>query len=893
MKKQQRNKSANTTPSVHGNGDQKKAKPQHKTENHTPTPTAVDVQQATDDDRAEPATKVSKEMSKPKPQGPTFGAWYDLVPPLENPPSVVTKAEVVEAKKKEAIEHYDKELTIFEKKRAHSSTDDKWLSTVIKSGTVSDKVAAYTMLVQSNPVYNLKALDSLIAMCTKKGRREAQLAIEATKDLFLTNLLPDRKLKSFQSQPLTANDIKKAHLVYWLFEDALRNRYATFVQALEQGSHDTLAHTKSSMIKSIFDLLSKKPEQEKVLLAALANKLGDPDRKMASKVSYLLSLLVQEHPGMKLVVVKEVEQLLFRSNVAKKAQYYAVIFLNQLILTKQDAQLAQRLIKIYFALFKSAVASGDVESKLMSALLSGVNRAFPFTPKDDASFDEQTDMLFKLAHTGNFNTRIQALSLLFQVMSARKSVSDRFYRALYEQILSPDLRVSSKQTMFLNLLYKAMKEDVSIERTKAFAKRLFQICFYQEPTFVCGLLFLISEITKVKPALKGLSMQNECGEDEEEVFKDVVEEDDVEGTRTAPKHDADSEDDDENDIHGDTKMAAVANGNGDTNGTHTDKDEKAQYDPRKREPLYAHAGMAASWELVELCRFFHPSVEKWSHFVLNGDSIEYAGDPLKDFTTMAFLDRFVYKKPKSEEKREKGKGSSIMQPLKISRSKVAAPVNSDEFLKLSRSQVPDHEQFFHRFFAEKAKHEGGKAKKKKVKDVDEQDFDIIQDTEDMFGGEEDSEEDEFADQLFDEEMKKMGGDEMDDEEMEEDGPMEFGESDDDNEPVVFGEDDEEEGDADMFASMDGIDEEVSETEDKPSDGRKRKKKGGAGAAIFASADEFAHLLETSGSSGLHPKQEAWEESKSRPSRGGSSRGRGRGGRGSSSRGRPNKRGRRH
>jgi len=34
------------------------------------------------------------------------------------------------------------------------------------------------------------------------------------------------------------------------------------------------------------------------------NKLGDPDRKVAAKVVYLLSQLLLKHPGMKLPVIR-------------------------------------------------------------------------------------------------------------------------------------------------------------------------------------------------------------------------------------------------------------------------------------------------------------------------------------------------------------------------------------------------------------------------------------------------------------------------------------------------------------------------------------------------------------------------------------------------------------
>jgi len=46
------------------------------------------------------------------------------------------------------------------------------------------------------------------------------------------------------------------------------------------------------------------------------------------------------------------------------------------------------------------------------------------------------------------------------------SNSDRFYQALYRKILDPGLVASSKQALFLNLLYKSMKRDEAERRVR-------------------------------------------------------------------------------------------------------------------------------------------------------------------------------------------------------------------------------------------------------------------------------------------------------------------------------------------------------------------------------------------------------------------------------------------
>ncbi|QQP56404.1 CCAAT/enhancer binding protein (C/EBP)_ zeta [Caligus rogercresseyi] len=86
---------------------------------------------------------------------------------------------------------------------------------------------------------------------------------------------------------------------------------------------------------------------------------------------------------MKIVVVKEVERLLFRNNVNPKAQYYGICFLSQIMLSNHEGDeenaIAKKLIRIYFSFFKSSIKKGEIDSKLMAGLLTGVNRAIPYT----------------------------------------------------------------------------------------------------------------------------------------------------------------------------------------------------------------------------------------------------------------------------------------------------------------------------------------------------------------------------------------------------------------------------------------------------------------------------------------------------------------------------------
>lgn len=117
------------------------------------------------------------------------------------------------------------------------------------------------------------------------------------------------------------------------------------------------------MVTCIHDLLANKPEQEQNLLKLLVNKLGDSDNKVAAKTSQLLIELLVKHPGMKMFVIRELEQLLLSPSTSEKAQYYAIITMNQTILTSKDTAVANKLVELYFVFFRKLLKIVEIEEK--------------------------------------------------------------------------------------------------------------------------------------------------------------------------------------------------------------------------------------------------------------------------------------------------------------------------------------------------------------------------------------------------------------------------------------------------------------------------------------------------------------------------------------------------
>ena len=88
-------------------------------------------------------------------------------------------------------------------RQAEGDGDTRFMDQMIKSGTVSDQVAAMTLRVQSSPMHKLGMLDALLKLCARGNHRGARLALEALVDLFKTNLLPaDRPLIPLEARPI-------------------------------------------------------------------------------------------------------------------------------------------------------------------------------------------------------------------------------------------------------------------------------------------------------------------------------------------------------------------------------------------------------------------------------------------------------------------------------------------------------------------------------------------------------------------------------------------------------------------------------------------------------------------------------------------------------------------
>uniref|UniRef100_A0A3Q2QMW9 CCAAT enhancer binding protein zeta n=1 Tax=Fundulus heteroclitus TaxID=8078 RepID=A0A3Q2QMW9_FUNHE len=371
---------------------------------------------------------------------------------------------------------------------------------------------------------------------------------------------------------------------------------------------------------------------------------------------------------------------------------------------------------------------------MLSALLTGVNRAYPYAGAGDQKVKEQLDTLFRVVHLARFNTAVQALLLLFQVLDSQQSVSDRFYVALYRKLLDPGLAASSRQNLFLNLLYKALKADVALRRVKAFIKRLLQVGAELGGGFACGALFLVSEVMKAKPGLRllcgfGSDSARFCQDGEEE-FKDLSEENQEE----------EEEEEEERFVDADKLGQGVCVAEPETRPAaswvhHQNLEGSCQnYDPLHRNPLFCGADRSTLWELHRLALHFHPSVSLFAKTILQGESIQYSGDPLQDFTLIRFLDRFVFRNPKQLKGKQNTDSAALRPKQRFPASSL--PVNGAEFLSKEESQIPVEDVFFYRSVrSSKGKKAREDSEGSDVDDLDDEEVSLGSMDEEDFGDE--------------------------------------------------------------------------------------------------------------------------------------------------------------
>lgn len=222
---------------------------------------------------------------------------------------------------------YKVEVQLFASSRGGqgSSSDERWVESTMKRGTLKDRIAAMSVVVSTDPVHKLYALDGLLQLAgcseTNPGQansRVAQMAAEALADLFLNTLLPThRKLVMLDQRPLfrysfdgnksSKKTLSPRILLLWRYEEMIKAKYQLFVRHyLTHTLREGMDISKVFALRTSGALLRSIPECEAQLLSIMVNKLGDPAKKIAAAAGHELRRVLDQHSNMQLVVAREV-----------------------------------------------------------------------------------------------------------------------------------------------------------------------------------------------------------------------------------------------------------------------------------------------------------------------------------------------------------------------------------------------------------------------------------------------------------------------------------------------------------------------------------------------------------------------------------------------------------
>lgn len=474
----------------------------------------------------------------------------------------------------------------------------------------------------------------LLKMSKTKNRRQSETVLISLKDLFMEEILSNKKLLSFYQNYTKSNpESNESTLLQYYIDDTVHKLYLSFLETLEQiVINDPVKQMKKKYMQVLLEMITKRPEREEKILDVLINKLGDPDVDVTNSAIKTLKQLQMNHPKMSLIIFQNIRNFMSRCD-KETARYYSLVYLTQMFITNNPEYIEENL-KYFFDLFntfcdedaakkhflnKKKVVGKKLDKninspKFLSLIVKRIYTLCKFSSENKLDYgkinnliNEKIDTLFKLSHSENIKLRIEVLKLIFMIgisSQSNKNYIDRFYKSLYEMLLLKEIAVSKGVKEFLKLVMQSLSIDTNITRVSAILKRLLQVSSHAEPPFICCSLIIASQVLRAKSKM--------------------------------------------------WKMIENI------------KETESKFDFSKRDPTFTNADEFPLYELNILTTHYHPTVRMFSNFILsnyNKDTISYEGDPLLDFSLVNFLEKFILKNARVKSK-DKKKQKSEEQKLK-------------------------------------------------------------------------------------------------------------------------------------------------------------------------------------------------------------------------------------
>lgn len=656
-----------------------------------------------------------------------------------------------------------------------SNKDKKWTHDILQTGTFDDKISSLVLYIKQNPKTTLKYIEILIRMATDKNRRKNESVMTATKDLFIENLLQNKKHLPFVlSAASLSTESSQQELIDAYYDDKIHSLYSKLISALEESAmNDPMTKIKKKKMDILYEMIAKQPEGEEKILSIMINKLGDPSTEVTNYAIAQLKSLQKENMKMSLIIFNNVKAF-FTSATKSNAKLYSLVFMTQMAIPYNFPQYIEEAIKFFFDLFnKYSTSSAEYNKKdekenanierYLSLIVKRINDLFKQVKNQKGEMqkiqniiNEKINVLFKLSHNKSLKLSVEILKLLYGIIPSQdESFIDRYYKSLYEFISNSALSVSKSVKDALKLIMLSLMSDNKPNRVASFIKRLLSMCSVSEPYYIICILIIVSQVIR----------------NSHKLWKMINKDQHIKG-------------------------------------------EDSFYDSMKRDPQFANGENSFLNELQLLTKHYHPSVQRMSKFILENyskDVIDYEGDPLVDFSLVNFLEKFILKNPKIKKEKKKMNKGKVTEEEELQR--FMKEDNEDANREEKEIEVGDDDlKFIDKFNKVYPKITNSKnyLKKLKKKEKKDNEDEVVDDEEE---GAKDAIE-KYADKVIEKEYQKLDHDVDDDDEGFEDvGEEEEGEDVDD---VMEEEEGEDEGD--FFGkegTLESEDEEEVEDEDEP------------------------------------------------------------------------------
>ena len=633
--------------------------------------------------------------------------------------------------------------------------EKRWTHDILQKGTFDDKISALLLYIRENPKMTLKYLEILIKLSENKNRRKNDAVIIGLKDLFLENILQGKKYLSFNNKykNIINDKIEEDELFNSYYEDKIHHLYLRFVNVLEESiNSESIINIKKKNMEYLSEMLIKQPESEEKILQDIVNKLGDTSTEISNFTIKLLNKIQEIHMNMSNIIFKYVT-IFYTMNDKNESRLNALNYLVQMEIPNINKKIfLEESINFFFGLFNQISTDSEnnnnkenekklrieknkkkqkkikkiilenknkdaINDKLLSLIVKRINILFKYIKnqknqmeKINEIIESKISILFKLSHSKSLKLSIEILKLLFGIITTQdQNFVSRYYKSLYELISNKSLSSSKYVKEALKLILVSLMFDNNNNRISSFIKRLLEMCLISEPPFIICNLIIISQVIRNKNKLWKMMEREQSG-------------------------------------------------------------VKLFYDSTKRDPQFAQGEYSFLNELYLLEKHYHPSVKRMAKFILenyNKDIISYNGDPLLDFSLTNFLEKFMLKNPKiKKEKKEIKKITNDDDELKkfIQGDEENNNNKDNKNIDMDENDLEFIDKF-NKIYPEitNDKNYLKKMKKKEKKMRTEEDVDeMIGDQEYTKKENEDSDLENYADKVIDEEYKKFGKDIDDD-----------------------------------------------------------------------------------------------------------------------------------